>query len=66
MIPSIPLIPNPVTVKFETIHSLLKLIENYQPIYTGTKERQRLEHYRDVIQEDIAYIVAALTSPQGE
>ena len=46
--------------KFETIHKLITLLENYKPIYNGVTEKQRLEHYCDVIQEDIKYIVQTI------
>lgn len=47
-------------VKFETIHKLVDLLENYKPIYQGSVEKQRLEHYCDVIQEDIKYITQTI------
>lgn len=47
-------------MKFETIENLLALLKNYRPVYLGSVEKQRLEHYRDVIQEDIAFIVASI------
>jgi len=49
-----------IRAKFETIHKLIDLLEDYKPIYQGATERQRIEHYRDVIQEDIAFIVATI------
>jgi hypothetical protein len=55
-----PLPNKELTTKFETIYKLLSLLHDYKPIYEGATEKQRLEHYRDVIQEDIAYIVADL------
>lgn len=51
---------NNLKVKFETIHKLIALLEDYKPIYQGTTEKQRLEHYCDVIQEDIKYITQTI------
>jgi hypothetical protein len=46
--------------KFETINFLLTQLEHYKPIYSGSKEADRLHHYRDVICEDLTYIVESL------
>jgi len=46
--------------KLETVKNLLNAIEYYKPILTERKEAERLRHYRDVIVEDITYLVESI------
>ena len=46
--------------RFETIKLLLSHLENYKPVYVGSKEADRLHHYRDIICEDLTIIVESI------